>query len=134
MSTRATSPTRARPILVIAKESKTANIGSPVDLQQLCSFGIERAVEIETASLMMVYGLNSCVLDFYKDALWFAPIFSNFLNMSSQALAFSAELQLNWLSRMLPHRLLHVENISGNQPANCESAHSMDIAIGERAA
>jgi hypothetical protein len=77
--------------------------------------------------------LNSCVVDIYKNSLWFEPAFGNFLDIASQAIASSMELQMNGLIMLTPLFLSHASaGSSGNQsqPAAEELAASIDIAIG----
>jgi hypothetical protein len=111
--------------------SPPPNAGFPGDSQDLFSLGMDWAIEIEKASLATVISLNSCVLDIYKNALWFTPASGNLLDMASRALAFSMELQTNWLTVLAPHASSHVATQGRQaQPTADELAYSMDIAIG----
>jgi hypothetical protein len=137
-----TQTARGAPLsFAAAEEGKTQNAGFPVDFQDLCSRAMNRALGIEKASLSTVVSLNSSVLDIYETSLWFAPVFSNLLDLVSQAVACSMELQMNWLTLLAPYALSHVATPDSRvastsgcqaQPAADELAHSMDIAIGER--
>jgi hypothetical protein len=100
---------------------------------------MDHALGIEQASLATVVSLNSSVLDIYKSSLWFTPVLGNLLDMVSQAVACSMELQMSWLTLMAPFASSHVAaagstvaSSSGSQaqPTADELAYSMDIAIG----
>ncbi len=121
---------------VAANEDQIQNAGLPVDFQDLCAFAMDQALGIEKASLSTVVSLNSSVLDFYQEALRFNPVFGNLIDMVSQAVACSIELQMNWLSLLAPYDSSTVAGTSGGetQPTPDDLAHSMDIAIGARAA
>jgi hypothetical protein len=129
---------RSAPLsFVAANEDQTPNAGFSVDFQDLCSLAMDQALGIEKESLVPVVDFNSCLLDIYKNALWFTPIFGNHPGMASQALAFSVEMQMSWLTLLAPHALSHVSTVtssssSQDQPNEEELAQSMDIALGER--
>ncbi len=119
--------------------SPPPNTGTPRDFQNLCSFAMDHALGIEKASLATVVSLNSSVLDIYKSSLWFTPVLGNLLDMVSQAVACSMEMQMNWFTLMAPLASPHVAaaasavaHSSGSQaqPNADEFAYSMDIAIG----
>jgi hypothetical protein len=115
--------------LVPSKESRTVNAGFPYDFQDLCLQAMDRAIGIEKASLATVVGLNSSAVDIYKNAFRFAPVFGELLDATAKSFTLCIELQMNWLTMMVPHA-----SRSGGQaePPAEELAHSMDIAIGER--
>jgi hypothetical protein len=131
----------ATPFLVASNEGQAPDVKFLGDFQDLCSFGMDQAIEIGKASLATYVHVNSCVLDIYKNASYFTPVFGNLLDVASQALAFSLELQMNWLTALAPHGLSHVEipgsTVAGNSGRRDETteeglAHSMDIATGAR--
>ncbi len=128
---------------VAANEDQTQNAGLPADFQDLCSFAMDQALGIEKASLATVVSLSSSVLDIYECYLRFTPVFGNLVDMVSQAVACSMELQMNWLSLLAPPVLSHVAtqdsrvaSSSGGQaqPKADVLERSMDIAIGAQAA
>jgi hypothetical protein len=124
--------------LVPANKGQTPNVGFSSDLQDLCSLAMDQAIGIEKASLTTVVRLNSSVIDIYKNAFWFAPVFGDLLDTAAKSFAFCIELQMNWLTIMVPHAnevaapSSTVASSSGSQapPTAEELAHSMDIAIG----
>jgi hypothetical protein len=133
--------------LVPKKEGQTVNVGFPDDFQDLCSRAMDRAIGIEKASLTTDVGLNSSVIDIYKNAFWFAPVFCELLDTATKSFAFCTELQMSWLTLMMPHAsgaseaLLPVAAPSSTVASSSESQaqptaevleSSMDIAIGER--
>lgn len=95
---------------------------------------MDQALAIEKASEATVVSLNSCAINLYKSSLWSAPAFSDLLDMVAQILAFSMELQMNWLTLLTPHASSQMASSSGSQAqaTGDELAHSMDVAIGER--
>ena len=139
-----TKTARSAPLsFAAADEGQTQNAGFPVDFQDLCSRAMDRALGIEKASLSTVVSLNSSVLDIYETSLWFTPVFSNLLDMVSQAVACSMKLQMNWLTLLAPYALSHgaarestLATNSGRQaePTADVLERSMDIAIGMRKA
>ena len=76
--------------------------GFPGHFQDLCSFAMDQAIGIEKASLTTLVSLNSSVLDFYKNAFWYPPVFSDLLDAAARSLALSMEMQMNWLTLMAP--------------------------------
>lgn len=118
--------------------SPPPNAGFPVDFQDLCSFAMDQALGIQKASMATVVSFNSSVLDIYKSSLWFTPVFGNLFDMVFQAVACSMELQMNWLTLLAPHASSMVaSDVGGKSHPKAKAdvlAHSMDIAIGERAA
>lgn len=127
------------PFLMAANEGQAPDAVLLGDFQYLCDFGMDRAIAIQKVSLSTFFSLNSFAVDIYKNALWSTPGFGNLLDMTSQALDFTMELQMNWLTMLAPHALWHittprslVASTSGrqNEPAADELAYSMDIAIG----
>jgi hypothetical protein len=134
-----TKPVRSStPFLMAANEGKTPNVGVPVDFQDLCNFGMGRATEDEKASLATVVCLNSCVLDLYKNAFWFAPEVGNLFDTAAESFAFCMKLHLNSLDQLASLTLPGVRTVatsfgsSQTQPTAEVLAQSMDIAIGER--
>jgi hypothetical protein len=106
-------------------------------VQDLCSFGIDQAIEIEKVSLATVVCLNSCILDIHKYAFLLAPVPSYVFATAAQAFASCVELHINWLTLMGSHVLSHVNTAAAGpgsqaQTTSEELAHCMDIAIGER--
>jgi hypothetical protein len=137
MNPRTKTARSSTPFLMAANEGKTPNAGVPVEFQHLCNFGMEGAIEIEKASLATVVCLNSCVLDLYKNAFWFAPEVGNLFDTAAESFAFCMELHRNWLDQLASLALSGesaVASSSGRQakPKADALAHSMDIAIGER--
>jgi hypothetical protein len=128
--------------LVPANEGQTPNAGFPDDFQDLCSLAMDQAIGIEKASLTTVIRLNSSVIDIYKNAFWFAPVFGDLLDTAAKSFAFCMELQMNWLTMMVPHAnevaapSSTVASSSGSQaPPTAEVPESdLDIAIGAQAA
>lgn len=118
--------------------SPPPDAGLPGDFQDLYGLAMDGALGLEKASLSTVVCLNSYVFDMYQDALRFTPVFGNCFGVAAQALAFSMELQMNWLRLLVPHTLLPrvsgMASSSGNQPIADELADSMDMAIGARVA
>jgi hypothetical protein len=120
-----------------ANKGKAPNAGVPVDYQNLCYFGLDRATEIEKASLATVVCPNSCVLDIYKNAFWFAPEVGTLFDSAAESFAFCMELQMNWLqlAALALSGVSTVASSSGRsqvRPTAEVLAQSMDIAIGER--
>jgi hypothetical protein len=126
-------PTRnAGPSPVPANEN-SSNVGFSGDFQDLCSFGMDQALGIEQVSLAALARLNSCALDIYQNVLWSNPVFGTFLDISSQALAFSLEMQMNWLTMLSPYAWAQVSTVTDKRgPDATELERSMDIATGER--
>ena len=124
-----TKTARSAPLSrVAANAGQTQNAGFPGDFQDLFSFGMDQAIEIQKASLSTVVCLNSCAIDIYQNAFWFAPVLSNLFDAAAQSFTFCMELQLNWLTLLIPAS--HAASPSSSAE---ELAHSMDIAIGEQA-
>jgi hypothetical protein len=128
-----TQTARSAPLSFVA-----ANEDQIKNFQDLCSFAMDQALGIEKASLSTVVTLNSCVLDIYREALRYTPVFGNLFDLAAQAVACSIELQMNWLTLLAPQHVATpgstVASNSGrqNNPTDEDLAHSMDIAIGER--
>ena len=81
---------------------------------------MDQALGIEKASLATVVSLSSSVLDIYESSLRFTPVFGDLIDMVSQAVACSMELQMNWLSLFAPYASLHVATptaVSRSAPA-----------------
>jgi hypothetical protein len=114
--------------LAAAKKGQTQNAGFPGDFQDLFSFGMDRAIEIQKASLSTVVCLNSCAIDIYKNAFWFMPSLGGLFETAAQSFASCMDLQLNWLTMPITaSRNAAIPSPSAEELANC-----MDIAIGER--
>ena len=104
----ATAPARsAKLFLVASNEGHTPNAEIPDDSLRLWSLGMEQAIEIEKVSLATLACLNSCTIEIFKNAWWFAPV-------------------------LVPGVSRTVESSSGGQPTEDELAYAMDIAIGEQ--
>ena len=138
MNSRINTGRSSRPFLMAANEGKTPNTGVPIDFHNLCNFGMDRATEIEKASLSTVVCLTSCVLDIYKNAFWFAPEVGTFFNTAAESFAFCMEMHLNWLDQLASLASSGVSMVASSsrssqaQPTAEVLAQSMDIAIGER--
>jgi hypothetical protein len=104
---------------------------------------MDRAMGIEKASLATVVRLNSCACEIYQNALWGAPVFGNLFGPAANALAFYVELQMHWLTMMMPHANGSAESLlqvtapgstvassSDQQPTAEVLEQCMDIAIG----
>lgn len=108
--------------------------GFPGHFQDLCSFAMDQAIGIEKASLTTLVSLNSSVLDFYKNAFWYPPAFSDLLDVAARSLALSMEMQMNWLTLMAPLATegLRTASSLGEQTRHDDDklAESMDIALG----
>jgi len=115
------------PSLAAVKIAQTPDARLYAEFQDLCIFAMDQALEIENASFDVAVCLNSCLMDICKNA-FFAPVLGNLSNAAAQALASCVELQVNYLTLLIPgsHRL------AGPSPSAEELAHCMDIAIGER--
>jgi hypothetical protein len=131
--------------LVPASESQTPNAEFLDDFRDLCSSAMDRAIGIEKASLAAAVDLNSSVIDIYKNAFWFAPVFGEILDTAAKSFESCMKLQMNWLTLMVPHAEGSASSLSAAAPSSTvassfgnqaqstaeELAHSMDIAIGE---
>jgi hypothetical protein len=127
--TAGTKTARSAPLpLAAAKKDQTPNAGFPGDFQDLFSFGMDQAIEIQKASLSTVVCLNSCAIDIYKNVFWFVPSLGGLFETAVQSFASCMELQLNWLNWPIP------ASRSAASPSSSAEAlvHCMDIVIGER--
>jgi hypothetical protein len=128
----------APPSFVAANENQTPNAGFSVDLQDLCSLAMDQALGIGKESPAPVVGLNSCLLDLYRNVFCIAPVLSNLSDAAVHAFASCVELQMGLIAPLAPQALSHVSTVastsgnSQNRPNEDESALSMDIALGER--
>jgi hypothetical protein len=109
--------------------------GFPGHFQDLCSFAMDQAIGIEKVSLTTFVSLNSSLIDIYKSAFCCSPVFSDLVDTAAKSLALSMEMQMNWLSMMLPPATgsLRVASSVDDPPARPvedELADSMDVAIG----
>lgn len=100
-------------------EDHAALSANTVDVQDLCSLAMDRAIGIEK-----------------KKASWFAPVGKLFM-AAAQTIGFCMEMRRSLLSLLAPHASSHVgtgaSNSSGQpQPSPDELAYSLDIAIGAR--
>jgi hypothetical protein len=131
-----TTAARSAPLLPVdAAQSQDARFFDVI--QDLCSSAMDQALGIEKASLAPVVGSHSCLLGMYERALSFTPVFGNYLEAVSQALASSMELQLKFLNLLALPVWSHAsqgEVISAgqHQPTADELAQSMDVALGEQ--
>jgi hypothetical protein len=116
--------------LSAAKKDQTPNTGFPGDFQDLFSFGLDQAIEIQKTSLSTVVCLNSCAIDIYKNTFWFVPSLGGLFETAAQSFASCMELQLNWLT--MPLAASH--SVATPSSSAEELAHCMDIVIGERVA
>jgi hypothetical protein len=108
-------------------EDNAAFSANTVDVQDLCSLGMDRALGIEKASLGKATR--------YKKASRFAPRLGKLFNAATQAIASCVKLQLNWMTLRVPRASAHVgtaASSSGSQakPTAEVLERSMDIAIG----
>ncbi len=88
-----------------------------VDVQDLCSLGMDRAIGIEK-----------------RKPSWFAPV-GELFKAAAQALGFCMEMRRSWLSQLAPHAFSHVHTVASNPSSQSQSspdelAYSMDITIG----
>jgi hypothetical protein len=108
---------RTRPVDNAAMSANT------VGFQNQQSFGMDRAIGIEKASLDTAR---------YKKTLWFAPVGILF-KAAAHAIGFCMEMRRSWLSLLAPHALSHVSTVASNPSSQSqlpnELAYSMDIAI-----
>jgi hypothetical protein len=106
---------------------------------------MDRAIEIEKASLDTVVHLNSWTLETYENAFWIVPLFSDLYGAAMNAFAFSMELPMHWLAMIAPPGNQRSESslraaapsstvASGYgrrvQPTAEVLENSMDVAIG----
>jgi hypothetical protein len=147
VNTKTKSARRATLFLVAGNKTRTPNATPDADfsavLQDLCSLEVHQAIEIEKTSLATFVGLNSCVIEFYKNAFWFAPAFGDLLDAADKSFACCMELQMSWLTMIAPQANKGPESSlpvaapvsvvasHGSHPAE-EEEYSMDIAIGAR--
>ena len=113
--------------LVAANEAKPITT-LPIDVQDLCSLGMDRALgSEENASLDKAAR--------YQKALRFAPMLGKLFKAATQAIASCMKLQLNWMTLRAHRASAHVgpeANNSGTQarPTAEVLERSTDIAIG----
>jgi hypothetical protein len=127
---------RSAPLFPVADESQIPETGFSVEFQDLYSYAMDQALGVQKESLVPVVGVNSCLLDIYKKALWLTPTFGNHLDMA-QALGLSMEVQMSWLALLVRHVTSHVSTVVSSSGCRDrmtpdELAYSMDIALGER--
>jgi hypothetical protein len=89
--------------LVPANKGQTPDVEFPSDFQDLCSLAMDQAMGIEKASLTTFVRLNLSVIDIYKNVFLFAPVFGDLLDTTAKSFAFCIELQMNWMTMMVPH-------------------------------
>lgn len=114
---------------VAAVEGQTPITGFPVDFQDLCSLGMDRALGIEKASLDKA---TRC-----KKASWFVPIPGKLFDVATEAIASYMKLQMNWMILCVPRASLHVGKAASNSDSQAKPTaevleRSMDIAIGQQ--
>jgi hypothetical protein len=106
---------------------------------------MDRAIDVEKASLATFVGLNSRIVDSCKNAFWFAPVFKYFLDTAAKSFSVCMEVQMSWLTMVAPHVEEMQQSYSrvdapfssvantpcGRAPLASEDlSHSMDIAVG----
>jgi hypothetical protein len=128
---------RSAPFLPAAETDRgtTAEVLFSTAFPDWFSHAMDQALGIEKPSLAPIVGLNSCLFDIYKNALWFTPAFGNHSEMMSQALACVMEFQMKCFTLLPPQttRAVNASNFrSETQPTEEELARSMDVALGER--
>jgi len=101
--------------------------GFPVDFQNLCSLGMDRALGIENASLDKATRS--------KKASRFVPIPGKLFDVATQAIASCMKLQMNWMTLWVPRASAHVGKAASNSGSQAKPTaevleRSMDIAIG----
>ena len=130
MNPRTIPSCNAAPPFVAAVEGQTPITGFPVDFQDLCSLGMDRALGIEKASLDKAAR--------YKKASRFVPIPEKLFNVATQVIASCMKLQMNWMTLMtlrVPRASAYVGKAASNSGSQAKPTaevleRSMDIAIG----
>jgi hypothetical protein len=134
VNTRAKPARNAQMHLVEAERDNTPNAGFTADFQDLFNLELEQVIELEKETLATAVRLHSYVLDLYRNAFWFAPLFGNLFDAGVRAIASCMESPQGWFALLVPQAGRRVE--SGYemhaQPSADQLAHCMDIAIGER--
>jgi hypothetical protein len=147
---RKTIPAIKAPLsFLAAMQDQTPDAAFNSDFQELYSLAMDQAIGIEKASFDAVVRMQSCVIDVFENASCFSPALVNLFDLAAQAITSCLELQLTWLAMMAScanqktEPLLHVvapgRKVASNalrlvQPPAEALEHSMDIAIGARAA
>ena len=155
-----TIPTTNAPLSSLAAEQdQSPYTAFTHDFQELCSRAMDQAIGVEKASFDAVLHMQTCVIDacdvsnygVSKDAAatCFTPALGELFDVMAQTITSFMELQLAWLTMMTPYAapksetVLHVvapaRKAAGivhtmTHPPAQGLDHSMDIAIGARAA
>ncbi len=154
-----TSPPVKAPLSSLAAAQDPTYSALTHEFQELCSFAMDQAIGVEKASFEAVLQMQSRVIDAcvskydvskYEAASCITPALGNLFDLMAQAIASFMELQLACLKMLTPqashktesflHLVEPARKAAGtNAPALAHTqehvlAHSMDIAIGARAA
>lgn len=129
----ATKPTgKAAPILVAEEENQIVAADYSSYFKELCSLGMDTALDLQKTSLAAAVCLHSCAIDIYKNASCLAPEFGAYLDMSAKVFALCMEMQSCWLTLLSP--LSAGAGVCGSlaAPSEEELAEHMDIACGHK--
>ncbi len=141
-----TTPHRKDALLIDAiNDGQTSHAGFPSSFQDLCSRAMDRALGVEEVSLSAVVGLNSCLLDIYKNSFSLMPAFSDLLDTTAKNFSFYMDLQMSWLGLILPYAKIGSDALShfaeqtvasspGTSARSAGLERSADIAIGQEKA
>jgi hypothetical protein len=143
------SPNYSPQLRLAAGQTQSPVAGLAAEFQQLYGLAMDEALGMERTSLTAALRLHSCMSDVSSNAFGFAPEFGNLLDAGVHATAFFLKWQWSLLSLFAPAAFLRPEMAartaalqrSASSYLCCQTnaaveeyAHSMDIAIGARAA
>lgn len=126
-------------------DGQSSDAGFPINFQDLCSSAMDRALGVEEASLCAAVKFNSVFFDIYQKSFLITPAFADLLDTAAKTFAFYTNLQMSWLTLMMPHAKLPTEALSrfaepgagmmSSSGASAQSAaagaeHDVDTAIG----
>jgi len=127
----------------MSAQSTTPEASPTAELQDFynlgfCKFGLEQAMEIEKASLATLVSLSAYAIDLSKSAALFAPItFSplagDVLDTATKAYASFLDLQMYWLTLLMPQADKPTASGSHKQPqakAAPSAESGMDVVLG----
>lgn len=116
------------------KQGQTLKAGFNPDeeKQEISSPGMDRALEIQKASLAAAIRLQSDLIESYKSASWCTPELADWLDGVARAFASCTELQMNLFALMGNHVTSTIASIPGMNPQLTAKVveRSMDIALG----
>ena len=115
----------------LAEQDQTSQAAFIAEFQDVCSYGMDRALGLQESTLDHAVQLHSQAIDLYKTAPWLSPLMGDVFEMGVRFLVMCLEVQMKTLNLMFSGISPETASPSATRAEKAIQELAMDIGSGQ---